>query len=453
LNEQHPARSGSAANAGGKRPFHFGWIIVGLTFCVLLLAAGIRSAPGVLMVPMENDMGWSATTISTAIAINIVLFGLMGPFAAALMQSMGVRRTLLLGLGIVALASAATSRIASPAQLILTWGVGVGVGVGMIGIVVAATVSTRWFYQRRGTVMGLLTAANATGQLVFLPVLAVVAERFGWRPVGLLVGAVALVVAVPIALFMRDRPEDIGLRPFGAPPDLKLEDSPLLRGGNPVRTAFSSLSRAAKKRDFWFLFGTFFVCGASTNGFIGTHFIPACGDHGIPEVRAAGYLAMMGAFDLVGTTVSGWLSDRWSSRYLLFWYYGLRGLSLLFVPFAFGVTGIFGLPLFALFYGLDWVATVPPTVRLTIDAFGREEGPIVFGWVSAGHQLGAGAIALVAGMMRTSSGTYNGAFYLSAIMCLVSAVAVLGIRAGRSTPSGPREPRLGPSPKPTTVNA
>lgn len=431
--------------------FHYGWFVVGLTFCVLLVAAGIRSAPGVLIGPMETDMGWSATTISTAIAINIVLFGLMGPFAAALMQSAGVRRTMLLGLGIVALASAATSRITSPAQLILTWGVGVGVGVGMIGIVVAATVSTRWFYERRGTVMGVLTAANATGQLVFLPALAVVAERFGWRPVGLLLGGVALVAAIPIALFMRDRPEDVGLRPFGAPAGVKLEDPPLLRGGNPLRTAFTALCRASKKRDFWFLFGTFFICGASTNGFIGTHFIPACGDHGIPEVRAAGYLAMMGAFDLVGTTVSGWLSDRWSSRYLLFWYYGLRGLSLLFVPYAFGVSGILGLPLFALFYGLDWVATVPPTVRLTIDAFGREEGPIVFGWVSAGHQLGAGAIALVAGMIRTSSGTYTGAFELSAILCLVSALAALGIRAGRGTPSDPSTPPLGRRPKPMAV--
>ncbi|MGD0475157.1 MAG: MFS transporter [Candidatus Velthaea sp.] len=451
MNGEPSVESRSAANPRRRFPFHY--VVVALTFCVLLVAAGIRSAPGVLMVPMETEMGWSATTISTAIAINIVLFGLMGPFAAALMQSMGVRRTLLLGLGIVAVSSAATSRIASPAQLILTWGVGVGVGVGMIGIVVAATVSTRWFYARRGTVMGVLTAANATGQLVFLPVLALVAQKFGWRPVGLLVGAVALVVAIPIAFFMRDRPEDIGLRPFGAPADLKLEEPPLLRGGNPLRTAFASLGRASKKRDFWFLFGTFFVCGASTNGFIGTHFIPACGDHGIPEVRAAGYLAMMGAFDLVGTTVSGWLSDRWSSRYLLFWYYGLRGLSLLFVPYAFGVSGVLGLPLFALFYGLDWVATVPPTVRLTIDAFGREEGPLVFGWVSAGHQLGAGAIALVAGMIRTTSGTYTGAFELSAILCLISAVAVLGIRAGRSTPSDPSEPRIRQRPKPAAVRA
>jgi sugar phosphate permease len=420
--------------------FYYGWIIVGLTFLALLVAAGIRSAPGVLMVPMETTMGWSATTISTAVAINIVLFGLMGPFAAALMQSMGVRRTLLLGLGIIALASALSSRIATPAELMLTWGVGVGVGVGMIGLVVGATISTRWFYARRGTVMGLLTAANATGQLVFLPVLAVVAERYGWRSVGLVLGGVALLVAIPIAIFMRDRPESIGLRPYGATPDATPDDSPLLRGGNPLGTAFGALGRASKRRDFWLLFGTFFICGASTNGFIGTHFIPACGDHGIPEVRAAGYLAMMGAFDLVGTTLSGWLTDRWSSRALLFWYYGLRGLSLLFVPYAFGVNGFFGLPLFAMFYGLDWVATVPPTVRLTIDAFGRDEGPIVFGWISAGHQLGAGAIALVAGIIRSTTGTYTGAFDLSAVMCLASALAVLAIRAGR--PRGLQPPPM-----------
>ncbi|MBV8355006.1 MAG: MFS transporter, partial [Candidatus Eremiobacteraeota bacterium] len=359
-----------------------------------------------------------------------VLFGLMGPFAAALMQSIGVRKTILLGLGILAVTTVATSQIATPLQLILTWGVGVGAGVGMVGIVLAATVAARWCVTRRGTVMGILTAANATGQLVFLPVLAVIAQRFGWRPVGIFVGAVALLVAIPVAFFMRERPEDVGLKPYGATASTS-DDAPLLRARNPLSAAFGALGRASSKRDFWLLFGTFFICGASTNGFIGTHFIPACGDHGIPEVRAAGYLAMMGAFDLIGTTASGWLTDRWSSRGLLFWYYGLRGLSLLFVPYAFGIAGLGGLPLFAMFYGLDWVATVPPTVRLTIDAFGREEGPIVFGWISAGHQIGAGAIALVAGVIRTTSGTYTGAFDLSASLCFVAALAVLGIGLGR----------------------
>jgi len=407
--------------------FHYAWVIAALSFFALLVAAGARSTPGVLMTPMERDMGWSAATISIAVAVNIALFGLLGPFAAALMQRIGVRATILLGLGIIALSTAATSLIRTPAELILTWGVGVGTGVGLVGLVLAATVAARWFDARRGTVMGILTAANATGQLVFLLPLATVAQHFGWRNVGLVLAGVALVAAVPIAFFMRDRPESIGLRPYGARPGAPSDDSPLLRSANPLATAFGALARASKKRDFWILFGTFFICGASTNGFIGTHFIPACGDHGIPEVRAAGYLAMMGAFDLVGTTLSGWLTDRWDSRHLLFWYYGLRGLSLFFVPIAFGVSGVFGLPLFAMFYGLDWVATVPPTVRLAIDAFGREEGPIVFGWISAGHQLGAASIALVAGVIRTTSGSYDRAFDLSAVLCLVAAAAVLTI--------------------------
>jgi sugar phosphate permease len=262
---------------------------------------------------------------------------------------------------------------------------------------------------------------------------------------------IAIVVAIPIAIFMRDRPEDIGLRPFGAPPDAATDDPPLLRSKNPLGTAFAALGRASKRRNFWFLFGTFFVCGATTNGLIGTHFIPFCGDHGIPEVRAAGYLAMMGAFDLIGTTTSGWLTDRWNSRNLLVWYYGLRGLALFFVTYAFGINGIFGLPLFTMFYGLDWVATVPPTVRLTIDTFGKEEGPIVFGWIAAGHQLGAASIALVAGIIRTTTGSYSGAFDLSAVMCLVSAVAVLGIQVSRNTPRAPDSPKRALRPQQSTT--
>jgi predicted MFS family arabinose efflux permease len=409
---------------------YYGWFIVALSFCVLLISAGIRSAPGVLIAPMERDMGWTTATISVAVAINIALFGLMGPFAAALMQKIGIRKTILLGLGIIVVSTVATSRITTPLALILTWGIGVGVGTGMIGLVVAATVAARWFVKRRGTVTGVLTAASATGQLVFLPVLAVVAQHLGWRAVGLVIAGAALLAAIPIVFFMRDYPRDLGLRPYGATADTEGDEPPLLRSGNPLGTAFAALGRASKRRDFWLLFGTFFVCGASTNGFIGTHFIPACGDHGIPEVHAAGYLALMGAFDLVGTTASGWLTDRWNSRNLLFWYYALRGLSLLFVPYAFGINGLLGLPLFAMFYGLDWVATVPPTVRLTLDAFGRDDGPIVFGWISAGHQLGAASIAFAAGLIRTDTGSYDSAFTSSAILCLIAALAVFGINAG-----------------------
>jgi predicted MFS family arabinose efflux permease len=419
----------TAATTSRKRPY-YGWFIVALAFVVLVVVAAVRSTPGVLMVPMEFEMGWSAATISLAVAINIALFGLLGPFAAALMQKIGVRKTVLLGLAILAVSTAATSRIATPFELMLAWGVAVGLGVGLVGLVLAATVATRWFVAKRGTVMGVLTAGNATGQLAFLPLLALIEQTYGWRSVGFFLSATCVLVAIPVALFMRDRPQDVGLRAYGAPPGEATQEPPLLRADNPLRTAFAALGRAAHKRDFWLLFGTFFICGATTNGFIGTHFIPACGDHGIPPVHAAGFLAIMGAFDLVGATLSGWLTDRWSSRLLLCWYYGLRGLSLLFVPYAFAA-GPLGLPLFALFYGLDWVATVPPTLRLTNDAVGSDDGPIVFGWIAAGHQLGASAIALTAGVIRTASGSYDSAFTTSAVLCLVAAVAVLGIGAGR----------------------
>ena len=411
-----------AAAAPASNRYRYAWLIVGLAFMTMLASAGIRSTPGVLMIPMEHDTGWTAATISVAAAINIALFGLMGPFTAALMQSIGIRKTMLLGLTICAVATALTSRITTPFELVLTWGIGVGIGAGLIGSVVAATVAARWFVARRGTVVGILTAANATGQLIFLPVLARIAETYGWRLEGLVVSGIALAVAVPIALFMREKPGDIGRTPYGAPADWT---PPPNMGTNPIGRAFGVLGRAAKRPVFWILFGTFFICGASTNGFIGTHFISACGDHGIPESSAAGYLALMGAFDLIGTVASGWLSDRVNPRYLLFAYYGLRGLSLFFVTSAFGVSGVFGLPLFAVFYGLDWIATLPPTVRLTLDAFGESDGPVVFGWVVAGHQLGAAWIVSVAGLIRSTQGSYDAAFALSATLCIVAAITIL----------------------------
>lgn len=426
------------------RRFHYAWAVAALAFLVLFVAAGVRSTPGVLMTPMEHDLGWSASTISAAVAINIALFGLLGPFAAALMQRIGVGRTVLIGLGIVVASTIATAFVQTPFELILTWGIGVGTGTGMLGLVLAAVVAARWFVKNRGFVTGILTAANATGQLIFLPILATIAQTWGWRNVGFVLAGVALAVGLGVWAFFREHPSDIGVAPLGG----ALEESsepPLLRSGNALSRSFSVLARASRKRNFWLLFGTFFICGASTNGLIGTHFIPLCGDHGIPEVRAAGYLAMMGAFDLVGTSLSGWLTDRYSSRALLFWYYGLRGLSLFFVPFAFGIAGPFGLPLFTLFYGLDWIATVPPTIRLSISNFGVDDGPVVYGWIAAGHQLGAASIALVAGIIRTDTGNYASAFITSGLLCLGAAAAVWFISAGRSTPERASVPRTAPA--------
>jgi predicted MFS family arabinose efflux permease len=404
-----------------RRP-HYAWVVAGTTFIVLLVAAAIRATPGVLIVPLEHDLGWSRTMVSTAVSINLLLYGIAGPFCAAIAERIGVRRMMALAMVLLAGAIALATRIREPWQLIVLWGFFVGAGTGMTANVLGAVVVTRWFVGRRGLVLGALTAATATGQLLFLPIMARLVESDGWRT-SLWVVAGAAFLMVPLALLlMREQPSDVGLRKYGATGS---EVEPPRRPGNPARLALETLWRAVHHRDFWFLAGTFFVCGASTNGLIGTHFIPACVDHGFAEVQAAGMLATMGIFDLFGTTGSGWLSDRVDSRKLLFMYYGLRGLSLIFLPDA--LADHSGLSIFTVFYGLDWIATVPPTVKLATDAFGTRDAPIVFGWVVAAHQVGAGAAALGAGIVRSETGDYRMAFMTSGLLCLLAAGFALAI--------------------------
>jgi len=412
--------------------FHYGWVVVGLVFVTLLASAGVRATPGVLIVPLQQAFGWDRATISVAMSVSLFLFGFMGPFAGAAMQTLGVRKTVLFALSLLVVAVASSSLMTVPWQLILTWGLLVGIGTGSMAQVLSATIANRWFVSNRGFVVGLLAASTATGQLVFLPELAAVATHFGWRWVVYIVAAVAALVIPLIYFLMPERPTDLRLLPYGAKVGEATAAAPASR--NPVVAAFSALNRASRSRDFWLLFGTFFVCGLSTNGLIGTHLIAACFDHGIPEVTAAGLLAMMGIFDLVGTTASGWLSDRWSNRWLLFWYYGLRGLSLLYLPYS-GYT-FYGLSLFAVFYGLDWLATVPPTVRLTNDIFGRQDAPIIFGWIFTGHQIGAAVAAFGAGFLRTEMDSYVQAFLIAGLACAASALMALMI--GRSQRVGLR---------------
>jgi sugar phosphate permease len=407
------------------RRLHYAWIVAGGTFLVLLAGAAIRATPGVLMVPLEHDLGWTRATISLAISINLLLYGLTGPFCAAIAERFGVRRVMALAMTTLAAAILLATQITQPWQLVVLWGFAVGIGTGMIANVLGAVVATRWFAGRRGLILGALTAATATGQLVFLPILARLVTGPGWRWALVAVGATALVMVPIVLLVIREHPADVGLQPYGATADTP---PPVRRVGNPITIAFQVLGRAARTRDFWLLAGTFFVCGASTNGLIGTHFISACMDHGIPEVTAAGMLATMGIFDLFGTTGSGWLSDRVDSRWLLFMYYGLRGLSLIFLPRA--LLEQQGLSVFTVFYGLDWIATVPPTVKLSADAFGPRDAPIVFGWVVASHQVGAAVAALGAGILRTELGDYHYAFVSSGTLCLVAAGFALAIARG-----------------------
>jgi len=410
------------SNSEAPNPrIHYAWIVAGVTFFVLLATAGIRATPAVLMVPLEREFGWTRAAISGAIAINIALFGIIGPFAASLIDRYGLRRMVLGALALLAGGVALASTMHAQWQLTLFWGVLVGSGTGVTAMVLAAIVVNRWFDQRRGLVLGVLTAANATGQLVFLPLLAAQVTRHGWRSATYIVASVAAAVFVVVWLWLRDKPADLGLLPYGA------GEAAAASPQNVARRPVRALLWAARSREFWILAGTFFICGASTNGLIGTHLIPACMDHGIPEVTAAGMLAAMGIFDLLGTTASGWLTDRFNSRYLLFWYYALRGLSLIFLPFALASRHVW-LSGFAVFYGLDWVATVPPTVRLTAGRFGRENVGVVYGWIGAAHQLGASAAALTAGTIRTYLGDYRDAFWLSGGLCLVAALALISTK-------------------------
>ncbi|WP_372072551.1 MFS transporter [Tistrella mobilis] len=412
------------AAALARRQVHYGWVVAGTTFLTMLVAAGAVGAPGVLLLPLQRDFGWETSEISGAMAIRLLLFGLMGPFAAALINRFGVRRMVLASLSTVGGGLALSLAMTELWQLILLWGVVVGIGTGMIAMVLGATVATRWFVKRRGLVIGLLTASTATGQLVFMPLIAWIADGMGWRPAVMLLCGLMALAAILALILLRDRPSDLDLPAYG---ETEVSPPPAGMGGASVAlAAIGALKDAARTRVFWVLFLTFFICGASTNGLVQTHLVPLCVDFGVAEVRAAGLLALMGVFDFIGTVLSGWLSDRYDNRKLLFWYYGLRGLSLVFLPYS--DFTLYGLSLFAMFYGLDWVATVPPTIKLTADRFGRERAPMVFGWIFAGHQIGAATAAFGAGLSRSELGTYLPAFFAAGILCLLAAGAVRTLR-------------------------
>jgi len=405
-----------------RRGIHYGWAMAAVTFLTMLSTAAAMGMPGVLLLPLEHEYGWTAAAISGALALRLMLFGLVGPFAAALMQRYGVRATVALALALIVGGLGLATRMTAQWQLWLLWGVMVGLGTGMTAMVLGATVSNRWFTARRGLVMGVLTASSATGQLLFLPLAAWVATTYGWR-LAVLPAAIACTAAATLMILIgRDHPGELGLAPYG---EVAVVAPPPRRGGA-AALAWRALADASGTRVFWILFGTFFVCGLSTNGLIQTHFIPLCFDYGIPEVQAASMLALMGGFDFIGTIASGWLSDRLDNRWLLFWYYGLRGLSLMFLPFT-GFSAV-GLGLFAVFYGLDWIATVPPTVKLAAQHFGRERAPLVFGWVFTAHQLGAATAAFGGGLSRDLLHSYLPAFFISGATCLVAALAAISLR-------------------------
>jgi len=430
-----------------KRRIHPAWIVAAVAFLALVGAAGFRAAPGVLMVPLQNEFGWSTTVLSAAVSINLVLFGLTAPFAAALMERFGIRAVTSVALVLIGAGSALTVLVNQSWQILLTWGLLIGLGTGSMALVFAATIANTWFAKSRGLVIGILTAGSAAGQLVFLPFIAMLAQEPGWRQASLLIAAGALAVVPLVLKFLKNSPADAGVLPYGA--EVRVEDpvedpvevpkgeegpeGAAESGGqdephrNAAVRALQVLKRASRVRTFWALVAGFAICGATTNGLIGTHFIPSAHDHGMPETTAAGLLAVVGIFDIVGTIASGWLTDRFNPRILLAVYYQFRGIGLLVLPLLLSATVEPSMIVFVVIYGLDWVATVPPTAAICRQVFGAD-GSVVFGWVFAAHQLGAAAAALAAGAIRDATGQYTYAWFGAAAMCTVAAVISATIR-------------------------
>ena len=439
-----------------RRRIHPAWTVAAVAFLALVGAAGFRAAPGVLMVPLQNEFGWSTTVLSAAVSINLVLFGLTAPFAAALMERFGIRAVTAVALVLIGAGSALTVFVTQSWQILLTWGLLIGLGTGSMALVFAATIANTWFAKSRGLVIGILTAGSAAGQLVFLPFIALLAQDPGWRQASLLIGAGALAVVPLVLKFLKNSPADVGVLPYGATPPAagagtgleSVESTESMGRATPGRAAsgpataepataeprrnaavraLQVLKRASKVRTFWALVAGFAICGATTNGLIGTHFIPSAHDHGMPETTAAGLLAVVGLFDIIGTIASGWLTDRFNPRILLAVYYQFRGIGLLVLPLLLSATVQPSMIVFVVIYGLDWVATVPPTAAICRQVFGAD-GSVVFGWVFAAHQLGAAAAALAAGAVRDATGQYTYAWFAAAAMCTIAAVISATIR-------------------------
>ena len=399
-----------------RRGFFYGWVVVAVTAVVVLITAGVRSAPGAFLITMTEEPGWSTASVSFAAAAGLIVFGFAGPLSGWLMGRIGVKNVVLLSLFVTGAALLATSLVREIWQLTLLFGLVSGLGTGLVASVLGPTVATRWFVKDRGLVVGIFGASNSAGQLVFFPFLTALSVTVGWRAGAIVLGVIALTLVIPVLIWLREDPADVGLRPRGATEGAIAHVRPPDRG---------VMRGAVRTSDFWFLAGTFFICGATSNGLVGQHFIPHAVDHGFSAVAASGALAVMGVFNFIGTITSGWLTDRYDPRRLLLIYYGFRGVSLLFLPF---VHDTMSIAAFAILFGLDYIATVPPTVALVADRFGQHNVGVVYGWVFASHMVGAAIAAWVAGIVRETAGDYAAAFVAAGWIAIVAGFAALAIR-------------------------
>jgi predicted MFS family arabinose efflux permease len=408
---------------------HYAWIVLFVMFVATLCGMGVRAAPGVIIVPLQQAFGWNVATISGAVSLNIFLLGLLAPFMAGFMQSFGLKRTVVSALSLLSLGVLLSTFMTKPWQLYATWGLMVGIGASAGSIGLATAVVNRWFTIHKATAVGIMTSANAAGQLIFLPFLAALAETYGWQAVALTLSLVMASVVAMLLLFLPETPDRVGLTALGT---TRATDT-TLRGTNPFAVTFGGLGKGVRRLDFWLLAGSFSVCGFSANGLVGTHLIAYCADNGIGTLAAASMLASLGVFSMLGATLSGWLTDRYNPRVVLFFVYGLRGLSLLILPFT--DFSPLALIIFAAFYGLDWIATGAPTYALTNEVFGEKDAPVIISWIYTGHQLGGATAAIMAGSIRDATGSYMLAFLLSGIACLCAALLVLRIRYHSAVPA------------------
>ncbi|MDN7240619.1 MFS transporter [Planococcus sp. N028] len=405
---------------------HYSWVILSVVFFSIITAGIIRSSSGVFIVPFETDFGWERSTISFAFAISLFLYGISGPFLAALIERIGLKKMMVLATLTLLIGILLTFFMTEAWHLLLIWGIIIGVGSGLFLTVLSPYVANQWFVKRRGLALGILTASTATGQLILLPLLAIIVEDYSWRWAMGLILILSLLTLLLILVFMKNSPQEIGGLPYGqekGPVATKVEQK-----GNPITVAFQILFEVAKVKAFWLLAASFFICGLSTSGLIGTHFISYCMGFGFTAVAAASMLSLMGVFDLIGTTFSGWLSDRFDNRWLLFWYYCLRGISLVFLPFALADGSYIFLVIFSVFYGLDWIATVPPTINIARQTFGIEKSVVVYGWIFAAHQLGAAVAASGAGLIYNVFNSYSWAFALAGMFCLLAGLFVIVLK-------------------------
>jgi sugar phosphate permease len=397
-----------------SRRLHYAWIVLIVTFLALLTSAGIRTAPSIILKPLEFEFGWTRSETSFAVAISLFIFGFGAPLGGMLIDRFGPRRLMIGGLALVSVAMLLMAGMSQLWQFHLYWGVALGIGTGGIAGTLGATIAARWFNQRRGMVLGVFGAAAAAGQFVFVPLLIRVGSDSGWRAVIMVLAGSALAALVLTVIFMRNRPEDAKTTAFGT-----------ASAASAIADARSTpLREAIRTRDFWLLAGSFFICGYTTNGMIGTHLLPHALEHGFVETEMAGALAAMGAMNIIGSLISGALSEKFDNRKLLAAYYGFRGLSLVALPFILEIQGMF---LFTIIYGFDWVATVPPTVNLTAERFGRRSLGSIYGWIYCSHMVGAGIASFAGGFFRDMLGDYHLIFISAAVMGIMASTLAMSL--------------------------